>query len=486
MRAPSVTLAVFLFICGTAQADPIAEAFASLPDFSHAGYACGEQEPPVLPVAVNVCECGAKGDGQTDDNAAFEKALGQTQSGAVLVPAGVYCLSRPLVLNRSGVVLRGAGRDQTTLRFTRSLTDIAPQPTFNSGGTPTSAYSWSGGMLQLEGKGDSKDGDLSAKVTAVSPKGARTLAVDHPETFRPGMEAVLGLSDPGDQSLARYLAGPTRESFASWKRINASQSVRIVKVEGKTLFLDRPLRFETRLAWRPKLSVPAHALTQAGVEDLTIAFPVTPYRGHFREVGFNAIAIGNAAHCWVRHLRITNADSGIFCGGRQCTLQDIAFTSQRTPDKTGCTGHHGILLGQDNLLSGFSFANRFIHDITVSGGSSGNVVENGRAADLALDHHCRGPYENLFCNLDAGAGTRLYRSGGGEDLGPHCGEGSVFWGIRAEQALPPPPAGWGPSSLLLVGVTREAGGYRVVPADSKSLVPVNPRVAQLKERLGKK
>ena len=58
----------------------------------------------------------------------------------------------------------------------------------------------------------------------------------------------------------------------------------------------------------------------------------------------------------------------------------------------------------------------------------------------------------------------------------------MFWGIRADRPLPAPPAGWGPPSLLLVGVTRDAGAGRIVPADAQSLRPANPRLEQLKRR----
>jgi hypothetical protein len=225
-------------------------------------------------------------------------------------------------------------------------------------------------------------------------------------------------------------------------------------------------------------------LTQAGVEDLSIAFPPGAYGGHFTEAGFNAVTLGGAAHCFLRRLNIDNADSGIFCGARQCAFLDITWTSDRAKDKQGCAGHHGILLGGcDNLLSGFRFKTRFHHDISVSGGSAGNVAEAGTAEDLALDHHCRGPYENLFCQIHAGAGTRLYHSGGGENIGRHCGARAAFWGIRADRPLPAPPPDWAPLSLTLVGVTAEPNAYRAVDIPPDQLMPPNPRLAQLRKRM---
>ena len=46
-----------------------------LSDFSRAGYACGLKDIPGYPVLSSVKDHGAKGDGVTDDTAAFREAL---------------------------------------------------------------------------------------------------------------------------------------------------------------------------------------------------------------------------------------------------------------------------------------------------------------------------------------------------------------------------------------------------------------------------
>lgn len=67
-------------------------------------------------------------------------------------------------------------------------------------------------------------------------------------------------------------------------------------------------------------------------------------------------------------------------------------------------GHHGICVtGVDNLVTGFEFTCQYIHDLTVSH-ATGNVLAGGKGPSLAFDHHCGAPYENLFTDLDVGAG----------------------------------------------------------------------------------
>lgn len=59
--------------------------------------------------AVNVRALGAKGDGKTDDTAAFLAAIVQAQNedGVVLVPKGQYKISRPLELNEISLIGSG-------------------------------------------------------------------------------------------------------------------------------------------------------------------------------------------------------------------------------------------------------------------------------------------------------------------------------------------------------------------------------------------
>src|SRR6476620_661554 len=84
-----------------------------LPDFSFAGYHSGETSSPDVPRGVSVKEYGARGDGQTDDTAAFLKALATVKSGAIEVPPGRYRITNILEIKRSRIVLRGAGPDKS-------------------------------------------------------------------------------------------------------------------------------------------------------------------------------------------------------------------------------------------------------------------------------------------------------------------------------------------------------------------------------------
>ena len=70
-----------------------------LPDFSFAGYHSGEAPIPNVPRGVSVKEFGAKGDGQTDDTAAFLKALPSHTRGCGLRKTGIFCVAQETIID---------------------------------------------------------------------------------------------------------------------------------------------------------------------------------------------------------------------------------------------------------------------------------------------------------------------------------------------------------------------------------------------------
>lgn len=459
-----------------------------LPDFSFAGYRRGEAPIPSSAVTHNVRDFGAKGDGVADDSAAFLQALAAVESGVILIPEGRYIITKMIVIDKPNVVLRGEGPEKTVLYFPTPLNDIAPNWGATTGGRRTSNYSWSGGFIAIRGDFQS---DKLAIITAPAARGDYAVDVDDPAAFQVGQEIEIRQRDLADNSLAIHLYDDDpRIGVEEIKgRTKASIVARITAIEENRIRVDRPLRFDLEARWAPSVYRFEPTVTGSGIERIGFEFPNSPYGGHFTELGNNAFAIGGASHCWVRDVRVHNADSGGFVSGKFNTIEGILFTSERERDKSrNATGHHGIILGDDNRCSGFDFRTKFIHDLCVSG-SAGNVYSNGRGLDLSFDHHCRAPYENLFTNIDTGTGAEVWRSGGGKDLGAHCGARGTFWNVRAAQPMAPPNENWGPWSLNLVGVrmdvpeATEAGARWYEHNGPEGVMPLNLHEAQLMRRL---
>jgi len=123
------------------------------------------------PPPLNVANYGAKGDGVTDDTSAIQAAIDARPAvGTVFLPAGTYLTTSGLRL-KSGVAIRGAGRDDTTLTMPprssvefmlhgEGLSDVAISDltlraagySSNVGGIKmTGAHNCSASSLRLEG-----------------------------------------------------------------------------------------------------------------------------------------------------------------------------------------------------------------------------------------------------------------------------------------------------------------------------------------------
>ncbi len=462
-----------------------------LPDVSYAGYACGEKPIPKVPVAASVRDFGAKGDGVTDDSEAFLTAIAKTGRGAIAVPAGRYRISKILEINKPGIVLRGAGPGKTVFVCPVPLNDIKPNWGQNTGGRKTSNYSWSGGIVWFTGAGDGK---RIGSITASASRGSHLIHVDgNTAALKPGDWIEIRVKDDENRSLLEFLYSGDPGNLSSIKpgTHRTNFVTRLKAVGNGVLETERPLRIDVRPEWTPEVYTYAPAVTGSGIEDIGFEFPARPYQGHFSELGFNAVAFSGVAHCWARNLVITNSDSGIFAGGRFCTLEGIVCRTDGVKESGGVFGHHGLTLsGHDNLCTRFTIRQRFVHDLSVERGA-GNVFSVGSGTDLCFDHHKRAPYENVFTDLDIGEGTRMWKCGGGSNLGRQSGARGTFWNIRARHAQKLAEV-FGPPSMNYVAVqTKEKSvteitgrWFEAVPP--AEIQPANLHHAQLMKRLGAK
>ncbi len=422
-----------------------------LPDFSLAGYRCGRESIPELPAVVNVKDCGAKGDGKTDDTEAFKaaiKAVPET-GGAVLVPAGRYVISDILEIAKPKVVLRGEGPGKSVLYMPKPLSEVHPKGNVDEVKT---YYAFTGGFVHIKGE---EKGKKLASVAAPARRGDRKLQLDDASALKPGDWVRLIMSNPEDNSLLRYIhAGqePGTDTVKSQKR-PVDWAAQVVSVSGATLEIDRPLRVDVKLEWKPEIFASAPSVTQCGIESLGFLFSGKPKMPHLKEEGHNAIQIQQASDCWVKNVEIADADNGVIVvRSRFCEVDGIRFRTEKR--RKGATGHHALWATgqtQDSLFVNFSFATVYVHDLTVENFASGNVFTKGSGPCINFDHHSNGPYENLFCDIDVGAPTRVWVCGGRADRGPHAGMLGVFWNIRGNGSFVPAPLDWPLINLIGVG-----------------------------------
>lgn len=402
-----------------------------LPDFSQAGYRRGECSYRIPTEMVSLADLGAKGDGKTNDTEAFKKALTLGPDKLLLIPKGRFLITDQLEINQPRVVMRGAGAKDTVLVFNRPLQEIKPTSAETGDGMATTGYSWGGGLIQVVGKPVNKG--RPASVTKAAKRGDTRISVTH-HAFKPGNEVLLMVTDESGTSLLDYLHRGQARDFRNTQKRMVQQVFRVVATTQSELTLDRGLRFDLKPEWQSLVFFFAPEVTDVGIEELGFEFPAKAYAGHWREVGYNPVALTrNVAHCWVRNVRVWNCDSGPFVSGWFCSVDGIFLGADRRREYAdGISGHHGVVLnGKDNLCTRFEIQTKFFHDVSVSGGASGNVFSLGMALNFNMDHHKGAPYENLFTDIDAGEGTRLFHSGGAPGKGNHSAAGATFWNIRS-------------------------------------------------------
>ncbi|KAL4457378.1 hypothetical protein ABPG75_012243 [Micractinium tetrahymenae] len=181
-------------------------------DWSLSAYKEGREAVPDPPVAINVKAFGARGDGVADDTAALQAALQAAQQsqqgGVIFLPAGTYILSRPLVVTRSNVVLRGAGQGLTIIHIPVSLSDVY-QGTWSLGndGTLASSFSFGGAFILFRSvpQRSRNTGTLLATINAPVTVGSIRLPVDSSAPLRVGQRVRIFVNDASTMNSRRRL-----------------------------------------------------------------------------------------------------------------------------------------------------------------------------------------------------------------------------------------------------------------------------------------
>ncbi len=432
------------------------DATGRLPDFSYAGYHAGEQKLPNAKAKWDLKrDFHAVGDGHTDDSSALLNALEKVRNGVLFVPPGIYVIAKRIDLNHGNLVIRGAGSNKTILLFPNSLQDLFGNTAKDN---EQSQWAFRPGLINVTGKDPIDNQTKLATVASATKRGSKTLQLSNSISVKKGEWIRLVESDPTKDradtgSLVKHLYGdlmPSGTDLLGTPAIVRFLS-RIKRVTGKTLELERPIPYDVRLDWSPEVHRFSPTVTEVGIEHLSIHFPWTPYPGHFKEKGFNAIFLQSVSQCWIDDVEIQNSDFGIDLNSTNfCSVRNVTLTTSKSraagPEARGANGHHGIDIshGSENLVSFFDVQTKLVHDISVEWYALHSVFANGRGVDLNMDHHREANYSSLFTNLNCGACARPFDSGGSGNRGAHSGAYSTFWNIKGNGPMLLPAPDFGP------------------------------------------
>lgn len=413
-----------------------------LPDFSYAGYRWGEEPlpDPTWP-EISVVDHGAVANDGEDDTDAIQRALEEAhqmkEPVIVSVPPGRFIVKDVLFLERSNIVLQGAGSGDTELHFPRPLTDMeTPGEYADPLGRDFSRFSWRGGVIWTRHPEASKQRELGRLVAG--RRGHHTVKAQRPLRLEEGdVVQIRWVNREGENSSLLhhiYCTGDVQfgtNLYEGGAARVATQEVTIEEVSGQTIRLKEPLLHDLRRRW----GVTVHTvdyLEEVGIEGFRITFPEdVEYGGHHQEAGYNGIYLTNLQHSWVQDVTVENADSGVLSNhSKNFTIEDISAGGGRW-------GHYSIHLGSvyGALVTDFELGPT-LHNPSFNTKSRASVYSDGFILSPVLDQHMGVNHQNLFDHLRTRynqPADRLFVTGGSVTRwGPVAGAFNTFWNIRVD------------------------------------------------------
>lgn len=465
-----------------------------LHDFSYAGYRMGQEPIPVdIPGAIiDVTEepYFADATGGEDATAKIQAAIdaaGESGGGVVYLPAGTYKIkpqgtnNQALKLNRSGVVLRGAGPDQTFL--------YNDEPVMRGKDIITVA-SEGGGFQAVPGTETGIRSDL-AEPTVYIP-------VQDASAFQAGDWITVSNRYTAD-FIAEHDMADWWATYIGNEGITFYRKVVAVDEESGTLTIDIPTRYPLKVrdaASVYKLNAP---VTEVGVEHLSIgnAQNLTPGIGEsddtkegtagYQVAGTNAINFVRVADAWARNVHSYRPaandagydyhllSSGIHTSNtRNVTIADCVMQKPLFRGAGG-NGYLYELVGNDNLIMN-SKAVEGRHNYTFSHmRTNGNVIRNSISVDPThvIDFHQYLSASNLLDGLQLygdriEASVRPYPSSQQNYKHGHTTSQTVIWNTYGHEAMD--------ASGVIVDSRQHGYGYIVGTSGNDVQVRITPDI----------
>lgn len=441
--------------------DAQVQAETYLPDFSYAGYNHGVGEIPTLKgKVIDVTKFGVIADDNIDDSAAMLKALKaahDTRRPVIIqLPKGKIIISEILKIQRSDIVIRGAGSGPggTNLHIPRPLQMIDKTDSLDelreylvkydkrqrvknqNIDVLFSEYSWSGGFLWVQKEGtraasylESKDPKIVPLANALQGEvGTRTVKVDNTTNLKIGNVLELQwFNRQGENGpLIKEMYGDTEVKIGShhWtfkERPLVRQKTEILSLDGDTVTISDPLLHNISGEIPAQFSRWDH-ITNVGIEDLHISFPDSPFFGHHMERGYNGIYFTSVFNGWIRDVSVHNGDTGILTyNSANVTIANIETTGKRR-------AHYSVHAGNvhNMLVTNLTVNNPAIHSLSLNTQSTKCVFQNAIVNEAAvLDQHAGANHQNLFDNVTT------YIAAKRDEKGPYYpiwdGSGAGYW-----------------------------------------------------------
>ncbi len=464
-----------------------------LPDFSYAGYRYGEEAPPAADVyeissgeyatslsgyrVFDVTDYGADGSDGVPDREAFMEAVAAAagefalttdksayrtanpkNSGVnaiIYFPPGRYILhseadneddgpaaspSKIIRVRGSNIILKGAGRDLTTLVMTDPN---QPKP-----GLSGSEQLYSSPTM-LEFKHDSAPEKLT-DVTGDATEGSFEVEVASAAGISTGDWVCLWLKNNDPELIAQELAPHSVQSYMTDILNNGVQVIeyhRVAGISGNRLTFSEPILKAVEARWNWEIRSYPH-YENIGIEDLTFEGNAKERFDHHAtwedDGAYKPVDMIRLTDSWMRRVRFTSVSEA-------CSIVSCANVSAYDIEIDGNRGHAAIRSQASSRVfigavtdnsSGYAMDTPG-HDVTgnylenagqyhavgVSKQSIGAVLwRNSWGNDSCFESHATQPRTTL---IDCCTGSmRRWRQGGDERQMPNHLSGLVIWNFN--------------------------------------------------------
>ncbi|MBR1410868.1 MAG: pectate lyase [Prevotella sp.] len=285
---------LMLFICETATSAPKPKKELYIPmDYSACGYHASEQPIPDVTTVIKIER--QEGDcsrliQQAIDYLASQKADKNGHRGAILLGEGVFRIDRPLRISTQGIVLRGSGRNKTTIIKHGVERGAA---IYIESKEQISATNIKPDTLYLKEQ-KTQAGSTTLILPAGGMKAGERIRIVRPST----KEWILSLKMNDFGGGLDYTGWKPTDIDITWDRT-------VTKADGNTITIDAPitttLTAESGNAYivrNPQIN----EITECGVENLTIQSEVNSWNPKDEDHCWDGIYVNNARDCWVRNV----------------------------------------------------------------------------------------------------------------------------------------------------------------------------------------
>ncbi len=355
-----------------------------IPDFSHVGYMYGDEPIPNIPKVLIISP--VDGDDGASIQAAIESLYDREPGadgfrGAILLKKGTYEVGGSILINRSGIVLRGEGDSED--------------------GTVIIATGKGQRTLIRIGTGSSLIVDHSSAVNIAEsyvPVGRKYVIVSNTSGFSTGdhISIYRGGTQNWISDLRMDQIPPRTDggSVTQWPAATYSFHFErhITRVNGDTLFFRNPIvmSMETAYGGGRVYKVSRNRLHKVGVEHMLLK---SEYASDTDEDhGWDAVMFNNAEHGWARHITAKHFGYSCINLGISCRHITVTDCKQLEPKSiiTGSRRYSFVIYGQLNLVKN-CYTSEGRHDyVTQSRVLGPNVFLNSVAEKTHSDsgpHH---------------------------------------------------------------------------------------------------